>query len=264
MNDFIVSDSVLLEYKGTEESVEITDGIKAIAQNAFKDNKHIKSVKIGESVSELGENAFENCTNLESVIFEGDIIRLPWCCFKGCESLKSVILPSLLRRVGDMCFSECKALKEIQLPDSITKIDFNAFSFSGLKRVKLPESLTTIHTGAFSFCDNLSYIKLGSGSDWENRNIRKWSWAFDRELLPIIALDNLSRNSTLAREIVREPTIATESLIKRGRIDLLDKLLDYAGKRITPTELDFMLKRAQDLNSNEATKILLEYKNNLK
>ena len=29
MNDFIVSDSVLLEYKGTEESVEITDGIKA-------------------------------------------------------------------------------------------------------------------------------------------------------------------------------------------------------------------------------------------
>ena len=46
---------------------------------------------------------------------------------------------------------------------SCTRINANAFTYSGLSSIELPDSVTNVATAAFSHCQNLKTVKLSSG-----------------------------------------------------------------------------------------------------
>ena len=68
--DFLVSGDSLIAYRGNSAEVEIPDGIRLIASQAFADHPEIESVTFPESVEYIGEEAFYNCTSLASINLE--------------------------------------------------------------------------------------------------------------------------------------------------------------------------------------------------
>lgn len=168
----------LAMYVGDSASLEVEDGTKAIAANAFMGNTNIKSVNL-KSVETIGSGAFMNCYALESVVapqmsfvdtnaFQNceklnsiDLTKvrtLKNYAFSGCKSLSSVQLVGIKgENLGQSIFEECSSLSTVTI-DGMTHIGrymfknctaLESFSFDGI---------TYISSGAFLGCVNLASI----------------------------------------------------------------------------------------------------------
>ena len=58
LNDFLISGGVLVAYKGDLPEVTIPDGVRVIAEEAFRDHTELKKVHLPASVTNIGESAF--------------------------------------------------------------------------------------------------------------------------------------------------------------------------------------------------------------
>lgn len=58
MDDFLISGDVLVAYKGDLPEVAIPDGIRVIADEAFRNHTELKKVHLPGSVTEIGDSAF--------------------------------------------------------------------------------------------------------------------------------------------------------------------------------------------------------------
>ena len=52
--------------------------VTAIADNAFKNNKKIKTVVVGKNVRTIGKKAFYGCKNLKKITVQSSIIKKVW------------------------------------------------------------------------------------------------------------------------------------------------------------------------------------------
>ena len=127
--------------------------VEEIKENAFKDNKTIKSVYIPSSISKIGDKAFENCEAIERVNISSleswlkidfisvtsnplyyahnlyindelitkleipsEIGVLKQYAFAGCTSLKEVIIPKTVGFIGKGPFVHCSSLESMTIP----------------------------------------------------------------------------------------------------------------------------------------------------
>ena len=67
MNNFIIEQSILVEYTGKEQVVKIPDTVTHIGAYAFRGCDMITAVEIPDSVTEIMLEAFRDCTNLTSI-----------------------------------------------------------------------------------------------------------------------------------------------------------------------------------------------------
>jgi len=63
--------------------------------------------------------------------------------------------------IGEKMFYECSKLQSIILPATITAIQTNAFSRSGLKQIDIPSSVTRLGGDAFAYCSSLETVVIG-------------------------------------------------------------------------------------------------------
>lgn len=132
------SGATLIQYKGNAAAVEIPSKIDSykvieIGDEAFWQNKTMKSVEIPSTVKKIGYAAFNECT-----------------------SLSEIVLPSSLKTVGEAAFWFCTDLKKIVIPESVSSIGKDAFRGC--------DSLTayvTEDSKAEEYIKGLSNIKLG-------------------------------------------------------------------------------------------------------
>lgn len=102
--------------------------VTTIAQNAFADNKTVKSVFIPDNITLIRSAAFSNCTKLESVTLPSGLTEIASETFYGCNKLSSVNFPEALTAIGDYAFSECASLVTVNLPASLRTLGEKAFS----------------------------------------------------------------------------------------------------------------------------------------
>ncbi len=137
-DDFVMfGNSVLLKYKGHDESVRIPDNVKVIYRCAFADeesgssrireNSELKSIDMPDSVKEIGDYAFYWCSSLKSIRISKSLIRIYEKAFSSCESLSSINIPSSVEFIGEEAFKGCTALTDITLPDSDMKLGHDVF-----------------------------------------------------------------------------------------------------------------------------------------
>ena len=69
---------------------------------------------------------------------------------------------SVTNGIGNSAFRNLGKLVAISLPQSITKIETNAFSGSGLKEAWIPNGVTTVGGDAFAYCKRLTKVVVGS------------------------------------------------------------------------------------------------------
>jgi len=64
--------------------------------------------------------------------------------------------------IGEQMFTECANLQEMILPTTVTSIQTNAFSRTGLKSIDIPNSVTRVGGDAFAYCSSLEKVVIGS------------------------------------------------------------------------------------------------------
>lgn len=106
---------------------------------------------IPKEVTFISENAFFNNKKLKSITIPEGITTLLPQVFTGCENLEEVTLPSTLTTLAGNDFSQCN-LKSIHIPDGITSLNGTFWENKNLRTVTGGKNLREIGNGTFSGC----------------------------------------------------------------------------------------------------------------
>lgn len=165
--DFVVvGQGVLIAYNGTEEQVELPDGVFYIG-DAFEGNDTMVSIVIPRDIKEIQNRAFAGCTALTQVRFESGVGSVGYKSFENCTALRAVELPESVSSVGAYAFAGCTQLEQADFSRALHLTELNASIFQNCERlsaVRLPESVTEIGAYAFSGCKSLAQLEFGAGS----------------------------------------------------------------------------------------------------
>ncbi|MDO4379760.1 MAG: leucine-rich repeat protein [Clostridia bacterium] len=155
----------------TLKSIAVSDGIESIGKNAFNNCIYLEKISLSSSLKEIGENAFFTCTALRAVEIPETVEKIGTGAFFGCNEINEIVLPSSLRKVGDYAFSACLSLKEVRISEGLTKLSNQMFSScENLESVVLPESVREIGRRAFYEDHNLLSINLPKKLDLIDEN----------------------------------------------------------------------------------------------
>jgi len=184
--------SGILIYPAGKEDAEyaLPDGVKEIADNAFRGNSFLTSVVIPDSTERIGIFAFLNCTSLENITmgsgvkgiensafmstayfdnednWENGVLYIGDCLIKAKNTVTAHDIKDGTRTVATSAFSGCKELASISIPESVQNIGEFAFYFcQKLVSVELPEGMTEIRASCFESCIALQSILIPDSVD---------------------------------------------------------------------------------------------------
>ena len=148
-NGFLYMGRVLVAYKGSEEEIQIPDGVTSLYDNAFQNNWRLKHVSLPDSLLTIGSRAFYGCTSLEDIRVGNAIAEIGNNAFYNCRSLRSFAFPESLTQIGEGSFYGCRSLEEIHLPLSVTVLENGVFGDCvKLKSLQMPG---VVRAGDYAF-----------------------------------------------------------------------------------------------------------------
>lgn len=147
----VYHDNILWGYKEDKPtgSIEINDGTRLIAGDAFYFCVDLTSVTIPNSVIGIGEFAFNWCSGLTTVTIPNSVTTIGNSAFENCRSLTSVTIGSSVTTIGERAFFDCEGLTTVTIPNSVTTIGESAFSGTRLASVTIGSGVTSIGDKAF-------------------------------------------------------------------------------------------------------------------
>lgn len=126
--------------------------VEEIKENAFKDNKTIKSVYIPSSISKIGDKAFDGCEAIERV----DI--------KDLESWLKIYFVSVTSNplyYAHNLYIDNELLTKLEIPESIGVLKQYAFAgCASLKEAIIPKTVALIGYGPFVHCSSIESMTI--------------------------------------------------------------------------------------------------------
>lgn len=92
-NDFVISQGILLRYKGSEEVVTIPENVTSIYQGAFMQNAAVKKVVIPKTVKSIANASFYQCPNLKIIVCAGKAGSVGSYMVYQCNALVNMVAP---------------------------------------------------------------------------------------------------------------------------------------------------------------------------
>lgn len=139
----------------------IPDTVIEIGSNGFSKCKNLTDIWLSNSIKILGENAFKECNSLKEIIIPNGLIEIGQSAFENCDSLITIKLPGSVTKIGTRILAECKCLKSVELSENITEIPPVTFvNCSLLESVKVPYGVKSVGENAFRNCASLKQIEL--------------------------------------------------------------------------------------------------------
>ena len=136
-------------------SVTIPGTVTSIGSSAFENCTLLGSVTIPAAVDTISDTAFAGCSNLSSVEVDGG--NATYSSYDGCiynktqtkllycpEGKYSVKISDKTSTLSYAALNGCYGITEVTLPASVTVIEQNAFSNSGVQTITIPSSVTDI------------------------------------------------------------------------------------------------------------------------
>ena len=166
----------------------IPDGV-TIGSWAFS-NSGLESIDIPESMNEIPYHAFYGCKSLKSVTIPSTVTAIRGGAFVGCNALEHINISDITAwcnmKLGERGGSDFiweyafdvtplylngEPVEELVIPEGVEQIpDLAFYNCHSLKSVILPNSVGVIDMEAFEGCDNLTFMKAGSGLHFINFN----------------------------------------------------------------------------------------------
>lgn len=161
--DFIISGTTLVGYKGNDSVIAVPYNCTAIADGAFKNNTNITALYIEKDVVRIGESAFEGCTNLETVVV-GDgngAIDIGKNAFKGTPWLENY--PGAYVVLGTTLVKYKGTSESVSVPNVISAIAGGAFTSDEQTpvlafKVKVPQSVEIFSEDCFFLYDSVTAV----------------------------------------------------------------------------------------------------------
>lgn len=159
-----VEDGVLTSYVGSFETLDLAKllpdtVISEIADNAFAQNKYLKTVILPDTVTKIGDRAFYDCPDLNAVTGKG-VESVGSEAFYLCGALSETAFPKLTV-IGAEAFRNCEKLTEPAWDwTALTEIDENSFRNAGITGTLDLKSLKKIGAGAFSMTGLIARVDL--------------------------------------------------------------------------------------------------------
>lgn len=100
----------------------VPDGTVNIGDNAFYNNKYVKTVNMPTSLREIQNYAFSGCNKITNVEVPKGVTTIGRYAFSRCTSLANVILPSTLTSLGGATFNEDEALAYVGVKAQIPPV----------------------------------------------------------------------------------------------------------------------------------------------
>ncbi len=177
MNQFIIKNNILIQYKGNDKDVTIPNDVQIIGCQAFLGNKNLEHITIPNSVRIIRDLAFAYCKNLNNIKLPDSVTMICDGAFAGCINLTNIKLSNLLKAIGNKAFLNCKKLKNISIPSSVTYIGKDAFKIwipdnanqaannqqkesVGLQSAYIPDGITITKEETFSGGNQLKEVIL--------------------------------------------------------------------------------------------------------
>lgn len=143
-------------------SVTINSGV-SIKDGAFKNCSNLNKLTLNNGIREIANEAFKDCVSLEYVNIPGSVKSIEGNAFKGCLALVSVTFNEGLNYINYSAFQDCLLLRKVHFPKSLKTIYSEAFmGCSELSEVTFSEGCLCDHIGnsAFNFCTSIAQIKF--------------------------------------------------------------------------------------------------------
>ncbi len=119
----IIKDGVVVGFSGEVPEELVIEGVREIAEEAFRGCKHIRSLKVVCEV--IGRSAFKGCHKLKRVELVG-VIGVKEEAFCDCGKLKELILGEI-KWLGERAFLGCSSLRRVRVPYSLKTIPGTTF-----------------------------------------------------------------------------------------------------------------------------------------
>ncbi len=100
----------------TVNSKNISYKVTAVANNAFKGNKKLKSVTIGKNVTSIGKNAFKGCKNLKKITVSTKVLKKVGAgCLKGIHKKAVIKVPAKKKKAYKKLFKKKGQAKTVKI-----------------------------------------------------------------------------------------------------------------------------------------------------
>lgn len=196
--DFVITDGVLTEYKGSDETVTIPEGVTIIghrpsggwgSNGAFHGNETIRHLVIPEGVELIDSYVFTGCVNLETIQFPSSLVKVGSNAFQNTKWLvehpegpvyagsvlinyipykdktqapETLVIPEGIRVIGDSALgSRTGSTKKIVLPSTLETICSGAFRYSSVEELVVPASVKELEDYAFEYVDGIKRCSGG-------------------------------------------------------------------------------------------------------
>ena len=104
------------------------NGVLYIDNHLIKANQTISATyTIKDGIKTIADNAFRDCSSLTSVTIPNSVTSIGRMAFRYCQALTSITIPDSVTSIGDGTFYECTGLTSIEIPNSVTRIASSAF-----------------------------------------------------------------------------------------------------------------------------------------
>lgn len=146
--DFIIENSTVVKYVGSNSKVVVPEGITALATSLFWDNQNIEEVVLPKSLINLGGDTFYNCFNLKKVNIPINVKFMGNNPFAGCPKLDLVNESNNFNFVDGVLYNK----------------DFSKLIYCSIKQVKgnyhINESTKIVGKHSFYLCDEVAEITI--------------------------------------------------------------------------------------------------------
>lgn len=244
MENFIIENGVLLQYKGKQKSPVIPDGVTEIGILAFNWHRSLKSIVIPDSVTSIGGDAFSGCVNLQSITIGNGVTIIHSGVFDGCKRLQNITIPESVTSIGHFAFRGCVNLQSITIPDHITYI--GDYIFRG--------------------CNPIKKCVIAPASQNEEQ-CKMIVDAFGTKMLAYSFLTGNIKTNPIIEKLLKSKVTAKAfrtkyipELIENRETEAFIQLLSLI-KKMEPEEIDGYIE--QSANNTEFCAALLNYKNRL-
>lgn len=162
-------------YNCSLTSVEISNSVKNIEQDAFALCKSLEKVNYLGSISDWLNINFANylsnpTVSAKDLYLNGELLtnlkinsveKISNYAFSGCKSITSLEVGDSVKEIGNSAFSDCADLSNVTLSNGLTTIFEEAFlGCASLTEIKVPSSVNKIGFKCFYQCSSLASITL--------------------------------------------------------------------------------------------------------